>query len=91
MREFVRANHLAEPMRIALVQAFVLAGHALVAGGHHLPRVLLTGAERLAFFVRVTECALPTMIIRIFCSMSRARWWHYRSPSVVEDCITLVS
>src|SRR5215211_2999288 len=45
------ANHLAEPRTVAFVQAFVLAGHALVAGGHHLPRVLFPGVERLLFFL----------------------------------------
>src|SRR5262245_55559738 len=46
-----RAHHFAKPMRVALVEPLVIAGHALVAGGHHLPRVLLPGVKRLAFFI----------------------------------------
>src|SRR5262249_54858649 len=36
-----RAHHLAKAMRVASIEPLVVALHALVAGGHHLPRVLL--------------------------------------------------
>src|SRR6266496_3762945 len=62
-----RANHLAEPMAVLLVQAFVLAGHALVAGGHHLPCVLLPGVERLLFFlgrqIRVVRDVVRRLVV----------------------------
>src|SRR5262249_26159849 len=46
-----RPHHLAEAMRVVLIEPLVVALHALVAGGHHLPRVLLPGVERLPFFL----------------------------------------
>ena len=46
----LRAKHLAEPITATLVEAFSIPGHALVAGGQHLPCVLLPGVERPPFF-----------------------------------------
>ena len=43
------ADHLAEPMTVASVEAFLIPFHALVAGGQHLPCVLFPGVERLLF------------------------------------------
>ena len=46
------ADHLAEPMTVASVEAFLIPFHALVAGGQHLPCVLFPGVERLSLLGR---------------------------------------
>src|SRR6266567_578042 len=44
------ADNLAEPMPIVRVDPFLASGHAFVARGQQLARVLFPGVERLLFF-----------------------------------------
>src|SRR4029077_10165645 len=75
-----RAHDFAEPMRVALVQPLVVPLHALVAGGHHLPRVLFPGVERLAFFVLRQIGILGDLVRRlvVICRVLELGLLHFR-------------
>src|ERR1700750_1796560 len=85
-----RAHDFAEAMRVALVEPLVVPLHALVAGGHHLPRVLFPGVERLAFFVLRQIGILGDLVRRlvVICRVLELGLLHFR-PRAHGDLMKL--